>query len=396
MTTRNYVMNAADWQQKSVGFPKAQTSLYYPGLNIGGPVLWPGVSRDKEKLFFFAATEISQQHVDQGVRKAAVPTKAMRTGDFSNVWDMDLSNAANGYEYWPVATYPCGSGQSYCSGSGIIVPTSIDPAGQILLSAFPLPNVDPLKNAGNNLITDLVTSDPRNQEILRMDYAMTDNTHASLRYNHENESVPWPSGPYNVWNQVPYPAYQTGKNASNSVTLELTNTLSASVTNQMALGYTRFSLEEAISNLSAVSLTALKYPYPNLFSTASGIIPNVDFEGNSQINNDQLYIGGGEVPPFLGVQNTYTYNEALTKLMKNHLIKAGFYTEVAQFNNLTTGNDNGSVSMQTYCGTTGNDWADLLLGNTCEWSQSSSNIMALMQANRFGFLLRTLGRLPGS
>jgi hypothetical protein len=385
ITTRNYVMNAADWQQKSVGFPKAQTSLYYPGLNIGGPVLWPGVSRDKEKLFFFAATEISQQHVDQGVRKAAVPTAAMRTGDFSNVWDMDLSNAANGYEYWPVATYPCGSGQSYCSGSGIIAPTSIDPAGQILLSAFPLPNVDPLKNGGNNLITDLVTSDPRNQEILRMDYAMTDNAHASLRYNHENESVPWPYGPYNVWNQVPYPAYQTGKNASNSVTLELTNTLSASVTNQMALGYTRFSLEEAIFNLSAVSLTALKYPYPNLFSTASGIIPNVDFEGNSQINNDQLYIGGGEVPPFLGVQNTYTYNEALTKLMKNHLIKAGFYIEVAQFNNLTTGNDNGSVSMQTYCGTTGNDWADLLLGNTCEWSQSSSNIMALMQANRFDF-----------
>ena len=58
---------------------------------------------------------------------------------------------------------------------------------------------------------------------------------------------------------------------------------------------------------------------------------------------------------------------ALTKLLGKHLLKAGFYAEVGRFNNLTPGNDNGSVSMDTYCGTAGNDWADLLLGHTCEW-----------------------------
>ena len=394
MSVRNYNMAATDWQNLTNGLPKSQTSLYYPGFNLGGPVLWPRVSRDHQKLFFFVATEIAQQHVDQNVRYATVPTAAtspgagghsMRNGDFSNVWDMDLSNAANSYEYWPVSTYPCGSGLSYCSGSGIIAPGSIDPAGKILLNAFPLPNVDPLLHAGNNLITDFTTSNPRNQEILRMDYAISDNVHLFGRYNHENESVPWPYGPYNQWNQVPYPAAQTGKNASNSANFTLTNALTQSLTNEGSLGYTRFSLEEMLGNLGAVSRTALNYPYANLFTPSSGLIPNVDFEGSSQINNDQLYINGGEAPPYLGAQNNYTVNDSLTRLKAKHLIKVGFYGQFGRYNLLTTGNDNGSISTQSYTGVTGNDWADLLMGYVSGFTQSSANIKAGMEEKRFDF-----------
>jgi len=405
LTARNYNFNANDWQEKSVGFPKPQSALYYPGVNIGGPVLWPGVSRDHEKLFFFAATEIAQQHVDQGVRKAAVPAEAgspgyvgagMANGDFTDSTYLSaLSTAGNNYAFWPVSSQPC-SGSYYSStcatqvyGSnpwGQIQKSAIDPGGQILLNAFPHANVNPLNENGYNLITDFTTSNPRNQEDLKLDYAIGNNAHLSGRYNHENESVPWPYGPYNVWNQVPYSAFQTGKDASNSINLVLTNTFGPSLTNEAALAYTRFSLREAISNLNAVSTSALKYPYNFLFPNGSGLIPNVQFEGgNTPIANDQLYITGGEVPPYLGAQNTYTFNDALTKLLGRHLLKAGFFAEMGRFNNLTGGNDNGSVSAQTYCGLSGNDWADLLMGITCEWSQNSSNIMAEMQANRFDF-----------
>jgi hypothetical protein len=403
LTARNYNFNANDWQQKSVGFARPQSALYYPGVNIGGPVVWPGVSRDHEKLFFFAATEIAQQHVDQGVRKGAVPAEAgspgyvgngMANGDFTDsAYLSALSTAGNSYAFWPVASQPC-SGSYYTSACysqltstwGQIASSAIDPAGKILLSAFPQANVNPANENGYNLITDFTTSNPRNQEDLKMDYAIGNNAHLSSRYNHENESVPWPYGPYNVWNQVPYPAYQTGKDASNSINFVLTNTLSSSLTNEAALAYTRFTLRETLSNLNAVSASALKYPYADLFTSKSGLIPNVEFEGgNTEIANDQLYIAGGEAPPFLGAQNTYTFNDALTKLLGKHLLKAGFFAEVGRFNNLTGGNDNGSVASETYCGITGNDWADLLMGRTCEWSQSSSNIMADMEAKRFDF-----------
>jgi len=394
MSTRYHSMDAADWQNKNNGLPKSQTSLFYPGFNIGGPVILPGVSRDRQKLFFFAATEIAQQHVDQGVRKAAVPTAAsspgagghgMRDGDFSNVWDMDLSNAANGYAYWPVSTYPCGSGQSYCSGNGVISPAAIDPAGKILLNAFPLPNVDPLLHAGNNLITDFTTSDPRNQEILRMDYAASDNFHIFGRYNHENESVPWPYGPYIQWNQVPYPAAQTGKDASNSVNLNFTNVLSSSLTNEASIGYTRFTLKEVLADLSSVSRTGLDYPYANLFASKADLIPNVAFEDSGALGSEQLYISGGEVPVHLGAQNSDTVNDSLTKLMGNHLIKVGFFGQLGRYNQFTGGNDNGSVSTDTYTGVTGNDWADLLMGYTSGFTQSSSNIEASLEEKRFDF-----------
>ena len=395
LTARNHVLNASDWQQKYNGLPAPQTSLFYPAFQLGGPVAIPGTKGLRDKLFFFAATEISQQHVDLLPRKSEVPTAAMRTGDFGDsAYLSGLSNAGNGYLGWPVGNNPCSSSKTYngqpfwtyCGNDstgnwGQINSSIIDPGGQILLNAFPLPNVDPSVHQGFNIITDYTVSMPRNQETLKLDFAATDKTHASVRFNHENESVPSPYGPWNQWNMVPYPAGQTQKNASNSINATLTNVLSSTLTNEASLAYTRFSLYTSITALDAVSGTALHYPYANLFSSKNTLIPNVSFEKNV----GGLYIAGGEAPPYLGAQNNYTFNDGLTWLKGTHLYRAGFYTQLARYNLLTTGNDNGSVSMQNWDAVTGNDWADLLLGNVVSFAQSSSNILSDMRANRFDF-----------
>lgn len=392
LTARNHVFNASDWQQKANGLPAPQTSLFYPALQIGGPASLPGV---KDKLFFFAATEISQQHVDLLPRKSAVPTQAMRGGDFGDSSYLSaLSNSNNNWLMWPVANNPCNSSNTYngqpfwqyCSNNssgswGQISSSVIDSGGKILLNAFPLPNVDPSTHGGYNLITDYTVSMPRNQETLKLDYAATDNAHASLRYNHENESVPSPYGPWNQWNMTPYPAPQTQKNASNSVDIDLNNVISPRLTNEASLGWTRFTLRTAVTGLSAVSTTALNYPYANLFKASNSALPNVSFEKSV----GQLYVGGGELPPYLGAQDNYTFNDGLTYLKGTHLIRAGFYAQFARYNLLTTGNDNGSVDTQNYDAVTGNDWADLLIGNISEFSQTSANIKADMALKRFDF-----------
>jgi len=396
MSARHHSMDSDDWQNKANGLPKAQTSLFYPGFNIGGPAILPGVSRDHQKLFFFAATEIAQQHVDQGVRKAAVPAKAgdpgytgtgMANGDFTDsAYLSALSNSANSWSYWPVSTNPCNKNEANCSAwQGQILPSLIDPAGKILLNAFPHANVDPAAHLGNNLITDFTTSDPRNQEILRMDYAASDNFHIFGRFNHENESVPWPYGPYIQWNQVPYPAAQTGKDASNSVNLNFTNVLSSSLTNEASIGYTRFTLKEVLGDLDNVSRTSLDYPYANLFASSNDLIPNVAFEGSGAIGSEQLYISGGEAPVHLNAQNSYTANDNLTKLIGKHLIKVGFFGQMGRYNQYTGGTDNGSISTDSYTGVTGNDWADLLMGYTSGFTQSSANIEASLEEKRFDF-----------
>jgi hypothetical protein len=401
LTARNHTLNAADWQQKANGLPAPQTSLYYPQLQLGGPIP-AGDSWFKDKLFFFAASELSQQKVDLLPRKSIVPAEAgspgytglgMAKGDFTDSTYLgNLSNAGNNWIGWMVSGQPCNGSYwsaacttlaGYGSTWGQIGSSAIDPAGQILLNAIPAANVDPSLHGGYNLITDYTVSEPRNQEISKIDFAISDGEHLSLRYNHENESTPSPYGPWNTWNNVPYPASQTQKNASNSVNLNLTSVLNSRLTNEASLGYTRFTLYTVIGNQDAVNASALKYPYANLYTTdpKTRMIPNVSFE--KQLGG--IYIKGGEAPPYLGAQNDYTFNDSLTYMKGTHLFKAGFYAQVARYNVLTSGNDNGSVDTENYSSPTGNDWADLLLGYTSEFTQSSGNIMAHMIDNRFDF-----------
>ena len=78
-------MNANDWQYNKAGQSKALTSYYYPGGNIGGPVLLPftNFNKNRDKLFFFVGYELYKQTIDNGFYRAFVPTAEMRAGNFS-------------------------------------------------------------------------------------------------------------------------------------------------------------------------------------------------------------------------------------------------------------------------------------------------------------------------
>ncbi len=136
-----------------------------------------------------------------------------------------------------------------------------------------------------------------------------------------------------------------------------------------------------MTGLDAVSSSGLDYPYANLFKSSNPVLPNVSFEKSV----GELYVGGGELPPYLGGQDNYTFNDGLTFLKGTHLFRAGFYAQYARYNLLTTGSDNGSVDTENYDSLTGNDWADLLIGNISNFSQTSANIHADMALKRFDF-----------
>src|SRR6202171_2796238 len=85
LSARNYVMNAGDWLDNKAGLSKPANVYYFPGGNIGGPVLIPktGFNRNRDKLFFFSGFEYFYQHLNSDRIQTSVPTVAMRTGDFS-------------------------------------------------------------------------------------------------------------------------------------------------------------------------------------------------------------------------------------------------------------------------------------------------------------------------
>ncbi len=159
LSARDHIFDAMDWQEKSSDLPKPPTALFYPGLQIGGPAKIPGTGKLGDKLFFFAATELAQQHVQtqqSPVRRAVVPTAAMRTGDFSDIPYIQQLTAANVAYAVPCATpqYAATVGwwsSKYCNGmTGTLGSWAIDPGGKELMSLLPLPNSNPAQSGPDN------------------------------------------------------------------------------------------------------------------------------------------------------------------------------------------------------------------------------------------------------
>lgn len=84
---RSWHLNANDAQNKDAGEARPETKYFYPGGNIGGPLIIPktNFNHNRDKVFFFFGTEYYKQNVDNGVYHAVVPTAAMRNGDFTGL-----------------------------------------------------------------------------------------------------------------------------------------------------------------------------------------------------------------------------------------------------------------------------------------------------------------------
>ncbi len=82
---RDYRLNSNEWFANKIDAEKVKNKFFYPGFNVGGPLMLPGgMNKSRDKLFFFVGYEYFKQRLDTGFIKSWVPTDAMRNGDFSN------------------------------------------------------------------------------------------------------------------------------------------------------------------------------------------------------------------------------------------------------------------------------------------------------------------------
>jgi hypothetical protein len=405
-TIRNHSLDDTDWRVKNLALPKPDDAYYYPGVNIGGPVLLPGTkfNHDRNKLFFFAGFEKDLQYVQDpllDIRRAVTPDVCMRAGNYTGVGGnpgslattcfplSDYSNSAYYASTVPCGTTPSGDNDSLCNGPGVINPAAIDPNGQILINALPLPNANPTATGGYNLVTAVTPFQPRDQENLKLDYVLNDANHLSVRYNHESESVPFPFGYYDNFTPNEYPGDQIGHNASNSIVANLSTAINSSMSNQLTFSYTRLNFLTDLNNEAAVSRAATGYNAPDLYNDGSDILPNVQ-PGYGDAGYASLYLPGGSYPTTNAPQQSYIVDDAVSKLYRTHLFKAGVYFVHQQFGQLTAGNENSTIITgdYNYAGNTGNSFADLLTGQIAGYSQSTANFVAHMNENRIDFFVQ--------
>jgi len=371
---RHFSMNANDWLNNKFGKSKPENKYFFPGGNIGGPVLIPGTNfnKNRDKLFFFTGYEYYAQTLDTGILTATVPTEGMLGGNFSPAELAKLGSKTAG-----------GGAPSQLSAAslglfpgGIIPSNQIDPGGQALLNLLPRPNADPNATGGYNWVKDVAFDQNSWQWMTRVDYSISDNTKLFVRYNLQKELQQFPIG---LWwrngNQVPYPTPIDGKNESQSVSVSLTHVFSPTLTNEFVFGHTFITFPNVFHDPKKVDRAALGYNHTGLYHNSVAQIPSYLGWGGefATMFNPGGFEAGGSKGLFAD-KYLPSISDNVSKVWGTHTMKFGFYYEYVINNQPNNGYSNGLIEEATWGGnTSGNPYADLLLGRAANYTEQNFN-----------------------
>ncbi len=367
---RNDAFNANNYF--NAGSPVPEYKKHDFGYTVGGPVFIPKVyNTDKKKTFFFWSQEWRRERVPGQIFNVPVPGAAQRTGDFSDLCpNLAAPPTAN-----PMADCPSVAGFTNAAGftpNLNVIPgfNANDPTVQGLLSLIPPPNGGGPGAWTYNAAPILPTT--WREELVRVDHNINDNVRASFRYIHDS----WDTlNPTPLWTNIgSFPTVQTNfKGPGISMVARLTATISPTLLNEFVASYTA---DHIILN----NVGALKGPsgaaYHNLFnSNTTDVLPGINLVGGDSYNQgfgeDAGYIPNG---PY-NANPTYTYRDNVTKIVGRHNLQFGAYLVTAQKNEfggeLAAGSVPGYLTFNPSLAqtTSGNPFADLLLGNIYSFGQ---------------------------
>jgi hypothetical protein len=371
---RDYHLNSNDWFGNKVGSERVKHQFFYPGANLGGPLIVPGTdfNKNRDKVFFFLGYEYFKQRIDTGFVKSWVPTAAMRNGDFSGVASLGLSGD-------DVTRPPDGF------DNGIIPASEIDPGGKALLNLYPMPNADPSSTGGFNYVDNLLVDQNGTQLATRVDLNFSENTKMFVRYNRQREVQPFVIGLWwrNGENQVPYPSSISGKNRSDSATAVLTHVFNPTLTNETVFAMTYIDFPNSFDDPSRISRSALHYPYQGVFGDSPQQIPSLLSDGWAG-TGPIFFNPGGFDPVLYATPWQITAQNNTTKVLGAHTLKAGFYLEHVTNAQPGSGFSNGTiVNASSGVSSTGNTFADILLGRVEHYEEQTKNALHDIGFNKY-------------
>jgi hypothetical protein len=308
----------------------------YIGYDVGGPIL-------KNKLFVFWNQEYYRQLIPiGGTTQFYTPTALERQGDFSQSTD------GTGL---PIAI----------SGPGItnnkIDPTQLSSAQQAvftnvqkILNLFPLPNVTGfgVHNQAYNFSEALSGNDPRREDILRIDYQLSDKYRIFVRYIYNADTnsspfVPFP-GPFGIFacsSSVNFPGGCTQKHPGWNLSINLIASFTPTLLNEFSIGpsHTLSLADGANGNISlAKNGIALPLLYP------TNTIPDLSFGGLNNVNFGGGYLGA---TPWKQANTTINVNDNFTWIRGTHTMKFGLFYQRNRKDQIAWGNVNGQIGFSS-------------------------------------------------
>jgi len=342
---RNHALNANDRSNTLFGISKPDSTYHFPGGNFGGPIPIPHI---KDKVFFFFGAEVQRQEVDPGATFNTVPSLAERQGIFPGALGNQSAN--------------------------------INPIGKGLINLFPLPNFKstvPSAVPGDtqNYVDDVLSPLNRTQGTLRVDYNINDSTKMYVRLAREAETQTFNNGLW--WEPSSYalPSPVQGANLGRSAAVSLTKIISPTMTNEVVFSASRLLLNNSYEDPNKVSLagtglTALRGPFGQAPFAPVSLITSWGAAGTGDLWSP------GDIPIFAH-NDSISVTDNLSKVWGAHTLKFGGTFERASKQQTTAAGatDGGQAGGFVYApwagGSTGNEFADILLGHPAQYAQST-------------------------
>ena len=336
------------------------------GYNLGGPVYIPKkFNTNKEKLFFFFSQEIIRTESPQALRQVTMPTELERAGNFSQTLDLNgklipIRDPLSGVPF----------------PDNVIPQNRIDPNGQKLLSAFPMPNILNRSLTGGNYNYNFQESlfSPKGQEVFRVDYNATNKIRMYLRgitWREDDQGYAVAAGAAN-WGMLPGHYKYTDKSAVYNLTYlispTLVNEFSVAAHHNTENGPPRSQQDIDKLNRSKLGMTLPQfYPQNNPYN----LIPWASFGG---VPNAAAFSTDSRFP-VRGADTVFTFTENLSKVWSGHTLKAGFFAERDRNYEGERGTFAGSFSFaKDVNNPNDSNWAysNALLGNFTSYQESTS------------------------
>ncbi len=416
---RNSALDSVDAYAASQGLSNPAEHYYYAGGNVGGPILIPGTSFNKNhnKLFFWGGFEYMIQQPAAAPINFNVPTSEQLSGDFSeNTIDGQpgripgtnggfvntplltaLQNSAWSYAYdIPFNLGPTASNAANGScNSCVMSPSGFDPNVKGILAAgnfYPKSNITPSPANGYQNY-QYISQVPQNrwEATGKVDYAISDNTKLTGSYTRQIENDQHPIGVW--WTPpwtLPYPSNVVAKTTSQEVMLNLTHVFSPTTTNEFVFTLARYIHPSSLTNGAAVDRTKLGFnvtslfggntpsQVPNILGPWGGAFPNID-----EFTMDNAFSGANE---FGAIKRDPALYDNFTKIVGSHSLKAGFYWDTNDNIQSTAGLETGAQGAYNLGwgqNDSGNVVSDFLLGINGNYQQQSSIPTFNIQAHQW-------------
>jgi len=363
---RNEFFNANDFFDNAVGNPRPKYRKHDFGYTVGGPVFIPDhYNSSKKKTFFFFSEEWRREKNvslaapgSNGSSIANVPSAAERGGNFSDVCPgPDCPHQPNG------TPFP----------NNTITPTAV---GTALEATIPQPT--PGLTAGVFPAFEQTVSEPTTwrEELVRIDHNLSDNYRLTFRYIHDSWQTVVPDALWGNNQNGNLPSFQnvtTGfVGPGTSFVARLNANVTPALLNEFVASYTAdhifLTAGGTVSPSGAFPMGTL---FPSQTPPFGGLLPAITLTANA------AYGGGFWTDtgyfPWNNANPTYTLRDNVTKVVKTHTFQFGAYVVFAEKNEMNSPNLQGILTFDsTKPFSSGNAFADLLLGNVSSFQQWSA------------------------